>query len=203
MEAFEALKIEMNALSKLVTAIDRPNFANAVDALRDAPRIATSGCGHSGIACMHFAHLLCCIERPARFLYPSEAVHGGMGFVTKGDVLVLASRGGKTEELLPMLRIARERSVIVIGVTENEQSPLAKETDIFLKIKVEREADPENTQGTVSFFVMNTLFDILQAALIAETGYRSGQFSLIHPGGSVGERLGHPKDDLPQRRMNP
>jgi D-arabinose 5-phosphate isomerase GutQ len=187
--AREALRIESQALMTLKTLLEEASFGRAVEALKKAPRIALSGCGHSGIACMHFAHLLCCIERPARFISPAEAVHGGMGFVQSGDVLVLASRGGKTAELLPMLRIAREKGAVLIGVTENADSPLGRETDIFLKIRVDRETDPDNTQGTASFCVMNGLFDALQTALIGETGYRSEQFARIHPGGAVGERL--------------
>lgn len=184
-----ALALESQALMALGTILEEEPFGRAVEALKKAPRIAASGCGHSGIACMHFAHLLCCIERPARFISPAEAIHGGMGFVQPGDVLLLASRGGKTAELLPILGIGREKGAILIGVTENADSPLGRETDILLKIRVDRETDPENTQGTASFCVMNGLFDALQTALIIETGYRSEQFARIHPGGAVGERL--------------
>ncbi|MDR3166864.1 MAG: SIS domain-containing protein [Treponema sp.] len=187
--ARDALIIESKALETLETVLRQESFGRAVDALKNAPRIAASGCGHSGIACMHFAHLLCCIERPARFISPAEAIHGGMGFVLSGDVLLLASRGGKTAELLPILDIGRKKGAILIGVTEKEDSPLGRETDILLKIRVDRETDPENTQGTTSFCVMNGLFDALQTALIKETGYRSEQFARIHPGGAVGERL--------------
>jgi D-arabinose 5-phosphate isomerase GutQ len=192
--ARDALTIESQALITMEAVLEEESFGRAVEALKKAPRIAASGCGHSGIACMHFAHLLCCIERPARFISPAEAIHGGMGFVQPGDVLLLASRGGKTAELLPILRIGREKGAVLIGVTENVDSPLGRETDILLKIRVDRETDPENTQGTASFCVMNGLFDALQTALIKETGYRSEQFARIHPGGAVGERLaGHGK----------
>jgi D-arabinose 5-phosphate isomerase GutQ len=184
-----ALALESQALMALGTILEEEPFGRAVEALKKAPRIAASGCGHSGIACMHFAHLLCCIERPARFISPAEAIHGGMGFVQPGDVLLLASRGGKTAELLPILGIGRKKGAVLIGVTENADSPLGRETDILLKIRVDRETDPENTQGTASFCVMNGLFDALQTALIIETGYRSEQFARIHPGGAVGERL--------------
>ena len=70
---------------------------------------AAAGCGHSGIVCQHFAHLMCCIERPARFISPAEAVHGATGFLKKGDVMVFASRGGKTKELLPILDICKKK----------------------------------------------------------------------------------------------
>lgn len=187
--ARDAYAIEQDAIGKAFSAVDETAFANAVEALAIAPRIAASGCGHSGIACMHFAHLMCCIERPARFLSPSEALHGASGYLQQGDVLLLASRGGKTEELLPMLSIAKAKGAVVIAVTENEASPLAQGADIVLKMSVTRETDRFNSQGTTSFTVLSVLFDALQAALIEQTDYRNEQFRLIHPGGAVGKRL--------------
>ena len=130
---------------------------------------------------------MCCIERPARFISPAEAVHGATGFLQKGDVMLLASRGGKTQELLPIMDICRAKGVTLIAVTENLESPLAKGSDIVLPIRVERETDRYNAQGTSSFAVTNAVFDALQAALIEETGYKSEQFALIHPGGAVGD----------------
>ena len=189
--AVEAYRIEAEAVTHALGGISRGDFLRAVDALKRAPRIAASGCGHSGICCQHFAHLMCCIERPARFISPAEAVHGASGFLQKGDVMLLASRGGKTAELLPILSICREKGVTVIAVTENLDSPLAKGADIVLRMLVTKEVDPFNTQGTTSFTVLSVLFDALQAALIEETGFQSEQFALIHPGGAVGERLNH------------
>ena len=109
--AQQAFQIEADALAGMAGAISEESFRRAVTALARAPRIAASGCGHSGIACRHFAHLMCCIERPARFLSPSEALHGGMGFLQKGDAMLLASRGGRTGELIPMLDICRKKGV--------------------------------------------------------------------------------------------
>lgn len=187
--AAEAFRIEAACLSQAFAHVSPESFSRAVDVLSTAPRIAASGCGHSGIACMHFAHLMCCIERPARFISPSEAVHGGIGFIQKGDVVMLASRGGKTAELLPIQRISREIGAIVIAVTENSESDLAQNADIVLKMFVNRETDKHNTQGTTSNTMLNALFDALQAAVIEETGYEERQFALVHPGGAVGERL--------------
>ena len=107
--ARQTFLIERDGLNATFEALDAREFSKAVDLLANAPRIAASGCGHSGIACMHFAHLMCCIERPARFLSPAEALHGGSGFLQAGDALLLASRGGETKELLPIQRIAREK----------------------------------------------------------------------------------------------
>ena len=187
--ALRAQAIETDALSKGFSSLDRVQFERAVDALAKAPRIATSGCGHTGIVCMHMAHLLCCIERPARFLSPSEAIHGGMGYLLPGDVMVLASRGGKTAELLPILAFCGHRGVTTIAVTENAASPLAQGSDIVLLLSITKEADPFNSQGTSSFTVTSVLFDALQSALIEVTGFHTGQFAKTHPGGAVGERL--------------
>jgi len=184
-----AYEIEQDAIAQALCAVDEAAFLEAVEALAAAPRIAASGCGHSGIACQHFAHLMCCIERPARFLSPAEATHGASGFIQPGDVVLLASRGGKTAELLPILAIAKAKSATVITVTENAASPLAAGADIVLKMSVTRETDRFNSQGTTSFTVLNVLFHALQAALIEKTGYQNEQFALVHPGGAVGERL--------------
>ncbi|MCL2832747.1 MAG: SIS domain-containing protein [Treponema sp.] len=171
----------------------RDAFDKVVSVLAHTPRIGASGCGHTGIACRHFAHLMCCIERPARFIPPSEAVHGAAGFLQKGDAMLLASRGGKTSELIPILNICKRRNVTVIGFTENPDSVLAKDADIFLPLKITKEVDKYNTQGTTSFVVMCAVFDAIQAALIEETDFHTDTFSIVHPGGAVGERLGKEK----------
>lgn len=181
--------IESGSIARAFEYIHKESFEKAVDALGKAERIAASGCGHSGIACQHFTHLMCCIELPARFISPSEALHGASGFVKKGDVMVLASRGGKTDELLPILQICKQKEVTVISITENPDSPMALESDIVIKMHVERESDKYNSQGTTSFVVLSSIFDALQAALVEETGFQNDQFALIHPGGAVGERL--------------
>ncbi len=187
--ALAAYEIEADCILKLKEHFDQAAFSKAVELLSRAPRIGASGCGHSGIACQHFAHLMCCIERPARFISPAEAIHGASGFLQKGDVMLLASRGGKTKELLPIIAICKVKGVSVIAVTENLDSPLAKDADVVLKQYVTRETDKYNAQGTTSTTALCMIFHALQAALIEETGYQERQFALIHPGGAVGERL--------------
>ena len=132
---------------------------------------------------------MCCIEQPAKFIPPSEAVHGGTGFLQEGDVCLLASRGGKTAELIPILDICRAKGVKVITVTENTESPLAKGADVVLKQHVNRETDKYNCQGTTSSTSLAVIFHILQTILIEETGFKNEQFAVIHPGGAVGQRL--------------
>lgn len=187
--AIESFKIEAEAIRITSEIISKDTFAKALELLATSVRIATSGCGHSGIACQHFAHSLCCIERPARFIYPSEALHGAMGFVQKGDTMVLASRGGKTAELIPILKICKQKAAKIITITENLDSILAKESDIVIAMKIEKESDRFNSQGTSSFVALSAIFDAFQVALIEELGYSNTQFALIHPGGAVGERL--------------
>ena len=187
--AQDAFLIEADAVEKALHAIPEAEFMRAVDVLAKAERIGAAGCGHSGIVCQHFAHLMCCIERPARFISPAEAVHGATGFLKKGDVMVFASRGGKTKELLPILDICKKKEVTVISVTENLSSPLAEGADIVIPMKVTKETDRYNSQGTTSTTVLCVIFYALQTALIEVTGYKNEQFALIHPGGAVGERL--------------
>jgi D-arabinose 5-phosphate isomerase GutQ len=132
---------------------------------------------------------MCCIELPARFISPSEAVHGATGYLKENDVILLASRGGKTSELIPILEISKNKGAKVIVVTENLESPLAQGADIVLKMFVNRETDRYNCQGTTSNTMLNALFDALQAALIEETDFQNDKFAAVHPGGAVGERL--------------
>ena len=189
--AREAYEIEAECIRGELACLDEKEFSRAVEALKNAERIGAAGCGHSGIACQHFAHLMCCIERPARFISPAEAVHGATGYLQKGDVMLFASRGGKTKELLPIVDICRAKGVTIIAVTENLDSELAHGADIVLKQYVNRETDRYNSQGTTSMTSLCVIFHALQTALIEETGYRNEQFALIHPGGAVGERLNH------------
>lgn len=187
--AKNAFDIEAQCIKEMKDHFDDDAFSKAVELLSVAPRIGASGCGHSGIVCQHFAHLMCCIERPARFISPAEAVHGATGFLQKGDVMVFASRGGKTKELYPIADICKAKGVHIITVTENADSPLARLADVVIMQHVNRETDKWNAQGTTSTTALCMIFHALQAAIIEETDYRAEQFALIHPGGAVGERL--------------
>ena len=188
-----AYEIEYECIKGMVEHFDENAFSAAVELLKNAERIGASGCGHSGIICQHFVHLLNCIEQPAKFISPAEAVHGGTGFLRSGDVMVFASRGGKTSELIPIMEICKKKGVSIITVTENLSSPLALGADVVLKQYVNRETDKYNAQGTTSSTALCMIFHALQTALIEETDYQNEQFALIHPGGAVGERLNKDK----------
>lgn len=186
--------IEYDCLANGAKQVDIHQFVAAVDLLANASRIASSGCGHSGIACRHFAHLMCCIERPARFISPSDAVHGATGYLQEDDVVVLVSRGGKTSELIPILEISNKKNVKIILLTENKESILAEKADVVLQIYVTEETDKFNSQGTTSFTATCVIFHALQAALIEKIDFKLDNFAQIHPGGAVGERLNKKTD---------
>lgn len=187
--AARSIEIEREAVANALEAAGFKNFERAVDALSGCDRITTCASGSSGIAAKKFAHSLCCIERPAQFMPPCEAVHGGLGCVQKGDCVVMVSRGGKTAELLPVISVVNKKGATLIAVTENAASPLAENADIVLPMRVGREADPINAMATASYVATIALFDALLSAIMIETGYTQEQFALIHPGGAVGERL--------------
>ena len=187
--ARQSLEIEATAVKDVLDKMDWVAFQKATEALSKCDKIITCASGSSGIAAKKFAHTLCCIERPAQFLPPCEAMHGGLGAVQKGNVVVLVSRGGKTAELLPVLDVSMKKGATVIGVTENMDSPIAKQSDIVLPMHIEKESDKYNMQATSSYIATIALFDALICAVMEETDYKKEKFALIHPGGAVGERL--------------
>ena len=192
-EALDAAKAafvtESECIKEMAEYFDEAAYSEAAELLKNAERIGATGCGHSGILCRHFAHLMCCIEQPAKFISPAEAVHGGTGYLQNGDVCLFASRGGRTAELLPIMEICKRKGVSIIAVTENADSPIAKGADVVLHQHVNRETDRYNCQGTTSSTSLAVIFHVLQTILIEETGFKNEQFALIHPGGAVGERL--------------
>ena len=188
-KARESIQIEAKAIADIASYLDEESFCKAVEALAAAPRITTCASGSSGIAAKKFAHSLCCIEKGAQFLSPAEAVHGGMGCMKKGDVVVMVSRGGKTAELLPIIDVCNKKGVTLIGVTENLNSILAQKSQIVVPMKIERESDCLNTMATTSYVVTIALFDAMLNALMVMTDYTLEQFALIHPGGAVGAKL--------------
>ena len=192
--AMAAYDIERNNIERMKACFDAEAFSRAVELLKGAPRIGTTGCGHSGIICRHIAHLMCCIEKPARFISPAEAIHGATGFLQTGDAMIFASRGGKTAELIPIVDICKRKGVAIIAITENTESPLARAADAVLVQHVDRETDKYDSQGTTSTTALCMIAHALQAALIEETGYQIEQFALIHPGGAMGEKLNGKRD---------
>lgn len=187
--AYVSLDMEKNEIERLRSYLDEESFLKAIDALVNCKSIMTVASGSSGIAAKKFAHSLCCIEKHAMFMSPSEAVHGGLGALDKDDVMVMVSRGGKTVELLPIISVCNKKKATLIAVTENEQSILAKSSDIVLKLSIEKESDPLGLMATSSFIATIALFDAILASMIVTTDFTAEQFGVIHPGGAVGEKL--------------
>ncbi|NLF37420.1 MAG: SIS domain-containing protein [Clostridiaceae bacterium] len=187
--ARESLNIEKKEIERLISYLNEDSLLEAVEKLANCKSIMTVASGSSGIAAKKFAHSLCCIERHAMFMSPSEAVHGGLGALDSDDVMVMVSRGGKTVELLPIISVCNKKKATLIAVTENEESILARSSDIVLKLNIDKESDPLGLMATSSFVATIALFDSILAALIVKTGFTSEQFGIIHPGGAVGELL--------------
>lgn len=188
-KARESILIESKAISDIMDYLDKESFFKAVEVLSSCPKIITCASGSSGIAAKKFAHSLCCIERNAQFLSPAEAIHGGMGCMKKGDAVVMVSRGGKTAELIPIIDVCNKKEVILVAITENLESPLAKNSQIVVPMKIEKESDGLNVMATASFVVTIAIFDAMLASIMEITNYTLEQFALIHPGGAVGNRL--------------
>ena len=188
-QAFDAFKIEAESILETAKVLDRGEMQKAVEALAKAERIASSGCGHSGIACRHFAHLMCCAERPAHFISPAEAVHGGLGYMKKGDVMLLVSRGGKTDELLTILDVCKQKGATIIGVSQNDDSILATQSDIYFKIFCEHECDMWDMCASASCNTIAAVWDAVAFTVMRHNGYTKDDLRLTHPGGKVGELL--------------
>lgn len=183
-------RAEADAVAGLADTMDYGALARVHDTLATCSgRILTTGAGTSGAAARKIAHSLCCIERPALFLSPADAVHGGLGVVQPGDCVVAISKGGNTREIAAMLEAFATKNVTLIGVTENDDSLLARQSSIHLKVKVDREPDTFNMLATASTMAVVAVFDALCIALMRTTGFTRSQFAIIHPGGAVGERL--------------
>ena len=148
-----------------------------------------SACGTSAMAAKKIAHSLCCIERPALFLTPSDAVHGALGVLQKGDVFILISKGGNTKELTCLIPACKSKGATLVGVSENPDSIIAREADIYLKVRVAKEPCRFNMLATASTLAVISTFDAICIALMQMTGYTREQFAVIHPAGAVGERL--------------
>jgi KpsF/GutQ family protein len=194
-------EIEAASVRELERIVSPAAFTRCVQALaRCRGKIFTTGCGTSMAAARKIAHSLCCIERPAAFLSPGDAVHGGLGVVQRGDVVIAISKGGGTREIVNMVTAIKTKKAFLIGVTENPDSVLAQHSDLVMRVKVEREPDTFNMLATASTLAVIALFDAVCIALMNVTGYTKEQFSLIHPGGAVGDRLLHPAKDKAYNR---
>ncbi len=181
---------ESDALKELYNVMDREAYEKALSYLLESPITVTSACGSSGFTAKKFAHSLCCVECPAKFVPPSEAVHGGMGVILEHSVLVLVSKGGKSDELMPICRIAKAKGAKIILVTANNDSELACEADVVLLLPNIHESDKYDMMSTASYVATIGIFDALMMGIMEIKRFDEKDFAVIHPGGAVGKRLG-------------
>lgn len=188
-EMRRTLTMEAEAIAKLSESFDEEKALAVAKALMECKgKVVLSGCGTSAMAAKKIAHSLNCIEIPAAFLTPSDAVHGALGFL-KNDIVILVSKGGNTQELVNLIPACKAKNIPIIGVSENPDSVIAKNADIFLKVAVDREPCRFNMLATSSTLAVISMFDAICIALMQMTGYTREQFAVNHPGGAVGERL--------------
>ena len=184
-----AVQNEAYALNELAKIMDKEAYYEALRLLCKSSLTITSACGSSGFTTKKFAHSLCCIECPAKFVPPSEAVHGGMGALKKGNVLVLVSKGGKTDELIPLCDIAKKKGAGIIAVTAKPESVLAKSADVVLLLPDVPESDEFGVMSTASFSATIAIFDALMMGIMKAKDYKLSDFALIHSGGAVGKMI--------------
>lgn len=183
------LQMERDALA---TAAERlgADFARAVDLIRTATgRVLVTGVGKSGLVGRKIAATLTSTGTPAMFLHPVESVHGDLGIVGSGDVAVLISKSGESDELLGLLEHLKRFGVRTIALTGAPQSALARYCDVALDAGVREEACPHDLAPTTSTTVAVALGDALAVALLEEKGFRREDFARLHPGGPLGRRL--------------
>lgn len=190
LEVESVIKAEAEELLKLSERFDEEAVLRVADTLQNCRgKVVLAGCGTSGQAAKKIAHTLCCIEIPAIYMCPADAVHGELGLLQEGDVLILISKGGNTEELITLIPACKAKKALLIGVSENPESAIARNADIYLEVKTDREPDPFNMLATASTLSVISLFDGICIALAQRKGFSREQFAVIHPHGAVGARL--------------
>jgi arabinose-5-phosphate isomerase len=206
----DLVRTEAAALEALAARLDgamAEPFAHAVDMIlacgHGNGRVVVTGMGKSGIIAQKLAATLSSTGSPALFLHPAEAVHGDLGVLMPGDVVIALSGSGETEEILRLLATLKRKGDALISLCCNVNSTLAKASDVALDCSVEREACGLNLAPTASTTTMLALGDALAIAVSVRKGFRADDFAELHPGGKLGKRLAkvselmHSGDDIP------
>ena len=187
--AAECLRTEAKAVEALLPRLDA-DFLRAVEAIRDCKgKVVVTGVGKSGHIGSKIAATLASTGTPAFFLNPLDAYHGDLGMIGAEDLVLAISYSGATEELLRFLPLVQAKRIPIIGISGNDESLLARYSDIHLNIAVEREADPLNLVPTSSTTVTLALGDALACALIEAKHFQPTDFARLHPGGDLGRKL--------------
>jgi arabinose-5-phosphate isomerase len=190
------VRIEAEALFALAERLEgsmAADFDRAVDAVlqcgQSRGRVVVTGMGKSGIIAQKIAATLSSTGSPALFLHPAEAVHGDLGMLAKGDVVIALSASGETEEILRLLANIKRIGDALISFCCNTQSTLGQASDVALDCSVPQEACGMGLAPTASTTTMLALGDALAIAVSLRKGFRAEDFARLHPGGKLGKRL--------------
>jgi arabinose-5-phosphate isomerase len=187
--AKRVLQIEAEAVLALAERING-DFERAVEMILACKgRVVITGMGKSGLICQKIASTMASTGTPTLFLHPAEGIHGDLGMLMKGDVVIAVSNSGTTEEIVRILPVIKRMGLPLIALAGNPSSPLARAGDVFLDISVREEACPLGLAPTASTTVTLALGDALAVALLECRGFREEDFALFHPGGALGRKL--------------
>jgi len=187
--AQETFQIEADALTKAASRLDH-NFLDAIDLiLKTKGKLIITGVGKSGLVGAKMAATFASTGTSSFFLHPTEALHGDLGMIGKGDTLLAISSSGESEELTKILPHIKRFDIPLIGLSGNKNSSLGQYADVFLDISVEKEACPLNIAPTTSTTLTMALGDALAVSLMEKRGFKKEDFASFHPGGSLGKRL--------------
>jgi len=182
------LRLEAEAILGLIAKLDE-RFERAVELLRGSSgRVIVTGMGKSGLIGRKIASTLASTGTPAYFLHPAEGVHGDLGMVARGDVVLALSNSGETDEVLAILPPLKRLGVPVVLLTGNPTSPLARQCDVVLDVSVREEACPMNLAPTSSTTAALAAGDALALALLELRGLRPEDYAALHPRGALGWR---------------
>ena len=206
----ELVRVEAAALQALAARLEGPmaeGFARAVELVVRCGaangRVVVTGMGKSGIVAQKIAATLSSTGSPALFLHPAEAVHGDLGVLMPGDLVIALSASGETEEILRLLATLKRKGDALVSFCCNLQSTLAEASDVALDCSVEREACGMNLAPTASTTTMLALGDALAIAVSLRKGFKAEDFAELHPGGKLGKQLAkvsdlmHKGEDVP------
>jgi arabinose-5-phosphate isomerase len=195
-EARRVILVEAEALSAMAARIDA-SFERAVGLILGSPgRVIVSGMGKSGLVGQKIASTMASTGTPAFFLHPAEGIHGDLGMIMKGDIVIAISNSGETEEILKILPSIKRLGANMVAMSGNPASNLARSCDVFLDVSVAEEACPLGLAPTASTTATLAMGDALAVALLVSRGFKAEDFAIFHPGGSLGKKLITRVEDL-------
>ena len=187
--ALRTLDLEIEALQNLRASIGT-EFCQVVEAIHLSPgRVVVTGIGKSAIVAQKIAATLNSTGTPALFMHAADAIHGDLGMIQPGDVVLCLSKSGNSPEIKVLVPLVKNMGNLLVGMVVNRQSWLGTQADFVLLTPVEMEADPNNLAPTASTTAQMALGDALAVALLALRGFTPGDFAKFHPGGSLGKQL--------------